>query len=64
MTISELILRLERARAYHGDLPVMFENDGGDVWSVEIANVAIAEEDQYPLDWNMPEGFKFFKLQF
>lgn len=62
MMISQLIYQLEKLQMKHGDLDVMFENDSGEVWDIVLVNHHKVGEDEYPADWNMPEGFAFIKL--
>lgn len=47
----------------HPELDVLFSDQNeGSVCSVENVRIETAEEDQYPKDWNMPEGYTFWKL--
>lgn len=63
MNISELIQRLQAIQAVHGDLPVMYrDGDGDSVWGLFSVKHEIAEEDEYPEDWDMPQGFEFVLL--
>lgn len=62
MLISQLIYQLEKLQEKHGDLDVMFQNDEGDVWNVTLALHHKVEEDEFPTNWNMPEGYEFIKL--
>lgn len=62
MNISELIAKLEKMRSEHGELDVFFRTDDGDVWSVGGGYVHEAEEDEFPLDWNIPAGYTFVML--
>lgn len=62
MQVSQLIQQLQAFQEQHGDIPVMVGNDDGDVWDCVIATHHVTEEDEFPADWNMPEGFEFIKL--
>jgi hypothetical protein len=62
MQVSELIERLQTLKEQHGDVPVMVGNDDGDVWDCIIATHYVTEQDEFPSNWNMPEGFEFIKL--
>ena len=63
MKISEMIDRLEKIKAESGDIDVMFDDpDGHGPYSATSANVDIAEKDDYPADWDMPEGFTFVNI--
>lgn len=63
MRVSTLIERLQKLQEKHGDLTVIFENDEHIAWQVSIASLHVAEENEYPPDWEMPEGFAFIKLE-
>jgi hypothetical protein len=60
--VSQLITRLRTLQEQHGDLEVMFQNDDAVTWDIAVANLHLAERDEFPVEWNMPEGFKFIKL--
>ena len=62
MRVSQLIQQLQTLQEQHGDLPVMVGNDEGSVWDCALASYHVTEEDEFPADWNMPEGFEFIKL--
>lgn len=63
MRVSTLIERLQKLQEKHGDLPVMFETDDHSAWQVSVVSLHVAEENEYPTDWEMPEGFAFIKLE-
>jgi hypothetical protein len=63
MTITELIAKLESFKNRHGDLDVLiYDPNDGTVCDCEPPVVSVAEEGQYPPDWNMPKGFTFVKF--
>jgi hypothetical protein len=62
MKISEVMQRLQAIQNQYGDLPVMFEALDSGVWELFVVKREVAEADQYPEDWEMPEGFEFVKL--
>lgn len=64
MKISEVIDRLEKIKAENGDIEVMFTdpNSSGGPFGVTSVSFEVAEEDQYPEEFDMPEGFKFVDL--
>ncbi len=64
MKISEMIERLEKAKEKHGDVEVMFDDSesGYGPWAAQTGYVEVAEEDQYPEEFDMPEGFTFFLI--
>ncbi len=62
MLISQLIERLQTLKEQRGELEVMFENDDGVTWEIRVASAHLAEQDEFPPEWNMPEGFEFIKL--
>ena len=62
MQVSLLIKQLQALQEQHGDIPVMVGNDDGNVWDCVIATHHVTEEDEFPADWNMPEGFEFIRL--
>ncbi len=67
MTIDEMLVSLTNLKDAHGggDIQVMFKdpNSNGGPFGVSTATIEIAEEDEYPEDWNMPEGFTFVLLE-
>ena len=62
MTINELIANLEAIRNEHGDIEVLHYADMDQIVGIDYANVRIAEDGEFPDDWNMPEGFTFVEL--
>ena len=62
MTINELIANLEAIRNEHGDIEVLHYVDMDQIVGIGYANVRIAEDGEFPDDWNMPEGFTFVEL--
>jgi hypothetical protein len=63
MTITELVKKLQEFHAEHGDLEVlMFDPSEGTIRDCDEPVVRVAQEDQYPSDWNMPPGFTFVRF--
>ena len=62
MKISELVARLNTLKAVHGDVDVMFCADREGTYSAERVDFRVAEEDEYPDSWNMPEGTEFVEI--
>lgn len=62
MKVKELI---EKLSDLDQDLEVMFQdpNAHGGPFSVQRLSVDIAEDGEYPEDWNMPEGYTFVLLE-
>lgn len=61
-TIDAMIKRLETLKAEHGgDALMMFREPNGDndVFAVQDMEYRVAEETEFPEDWDMPEGYKF-----
>lgn len=61
MKINALIKRLERLREKHGNLEVFYDSEVGPI-EVEQLHCVVADEDDYPVDWDMPDGTKFVLL--
>lgn len=62
MKIKELQKKLEVIAAEHGDLDILINVDYRSQQNPSDPTVEIAEANQYPADWGMPEGFKFAEL--
>ena len=64
MKILELANRLKAIYDEHGDIDVHFSGPNMDQepYSVERTEVRVAEEDDYPEDYDMPAGYKFIEL--
>ena len=64
MKASQMIKQLNSIQAKHGDIEVMFTdpNSSGGPFAVTSVSVEVAEEDQYPEEFDMPEGFTFVDL--
>lgn len=58
MTLTKLIEKLQEIQHEHGDLEV---HDTAH-FLVETVNVRVAEADQFPEDWSMPEGYTFVQI--
>ena len=61
MKISQMIQRLEELKSEHGDVEVMFRSDAGPFLSSRVEH-CVADKDEYPEDWNMPEGYEFVQI--
>lgn len=60
MLLDDVIARLMALRATHGgNIHVMVANGEGDVWGTNFCDLRVAEADEFPADWNMPDGFTF-----
>ena len=62
MTINEMIAKFEAIRAQHGDVEVMIGESDEAIRSINYVNLYIAEEDEFPEEWDMPEGFIFVEI--
>lgn len=64
MKIFELAEKLKAIYDQHGDIDVHFAgpNMDQDPYSVERAVVVVAEDGDYPDEYNMPAGYKFVEL--
>ena len=63
MKINALIKKLEKLLDKHGNVDVMFQDgDGDSVWCLESVQFRVAEEDEFPKEWNMKPGYKFVLL--
>jgi hypothetical protein len=62
MTINEMIAKLEAIRAQHGDIEVLFNESDNAIRSITYCNSRVAEEGEFPDDWDMPEGFTFVEI--
>lgn len=66
VTIDNMIKKLEEIKAEHGGHKIiMFREPNGDneVFAVTRVDYHVAEENEFPEDWDMPEGFGFVFLQ-
>ena len=63
MTILELANQLKAIYDKHGNVTVMYTDPNSNS-TFEVNSVAyrVAEEDEYPESWRMPEGFEFVEL--
>lgn len=61
MNISDLEKVLKELREEHGDLDVMVKTNTG-TYSVDFLFHEVAEEGEYPADWDMPGGFEFIEI--
>lgn len=64
MKILELANQLKAIYDGHGDIDVFFTdpNSNQGPFAVGGTEFRVAEEDEYPEDFNMPEGYKFVEL--
>ena len=63
MKVSEMIADLEKIKADKGDLHVMYtESRTGEPYPVGGISVEVAEKDEYPENYEMPEGFTYISL--
>jgi len=64
MTILELANQLKAIYDLHGDIEVFFTDPNSDQgpFAVGSTDFRVAEEDEYPEDFNMPAGYKFVEL--
>ena len=62
MKVKDLIQQL---LLQNQEQDVMFQdpNARGGPFSIERVSVEVADEDEYPEDYNMPEGYTFVLLQ-
>jgi hypothetical protein len=63
MKVSQLITKLEKLKAEHGDLDVMITSKDGDPTAfVGVGIGEVEDDDDFPKDWNMPKGFKWIDI--
>ena len=62
MTINEMIAKLEAIRNEHGNIDVMINETDDAIRSISFANLRVAEDGEFPDEWDMPEGFTFVEL--
>jgi hypothetical protein len=64
MKILELANQLKAIYDTHGDIEVMFTNpnDNNDTFSIGGTTVRVAQQGEFPKEWDMPAGFKFVEL--
>ena len=64
MKILELANQLKAIYDKHGDIEVMFTNpnDNNDTFSIGGTTVRVAQQGEFPKEWDMPAGFKFVEL--
>lgn len=62
MKISAVIKELEKLKASHGDLDVMFCGDFESTFLAQRLRYRVAGPDEYPEDWNMPAGTEFVEI--
>jgi hypothetical protein len=61
MTNVELIQKLAKITAEHGELTVMLETDDNSLFEAGSVTVEVSD-GRYPSDWNMPKGYKFILI--
>lgn len=65
MNVKQLIDNLKSfEKEYGSDIEVMFIDDNNDAWSINSVTHKVAEHNEYPEDWDMPEGYSFIQLRF
>jgi hypothetical protein len=64
MTILELANHLKAIYDLHGDIEVFFTdpNSNQGPFAVGSTDFRVAEEDEFPKSYNMPEGYAFVEL--
>lgn len=62
MNILELANALHEIYEQRGNVTVVLEEENGDLVEVEAVKFKVAGKNEYPKDWNMPEGFEFVKI--
>ena len=64
MKLGQMIAQMQKLMDEHGpDIDVLLsDNDDRGPMEVASVNLSIAEQDQYPKDWNMPAGFAFIEV--
>lgn len=59
MTVTEAIKKLQAIEAQgHGNVPVF----DGEFCSIDFVRLGIAEDSQFPKDWNMPAGVVYVQI--
>jgi hypothetical protein len=64
MKLARMITELQKLMDEHGpdtDVLLSGDDDRGPM-SVGSVKLSVAEQDEYPKDWNMPGGFKFVEV--
>ena len=61
MKISEVESKLAEFRKGHGDIDVLITTDNGTFPFGSISH-HVAEDEEYPEDWEMPGGFEFIDI--
>ncbi len=63
MTIDDLIENLQSFKAVHGNLEVLLRNtNNGTIRDCPEPTVRVVDQDEFPLNWNMPAGFTFVQF--
>lgn len=63
MKILQLAEKLKNIYDDWGDIDVMISDDEGGLWEMRRVDFDIAEKDEYPKSWNIPDGHKFVRLE-
>lgn len=64
MKIDNLIKMLQQMKNQYGNIDVLIgETDPGGPWSISSIELRVAEKDEFPKSFRMPEGFKFIELR-
>jgi hypothetical protein len=62
MKISDIEQKLATLRQKHGDREVLITTDNGTFPFGTISH-HVAEDEEYPEDWEMPGGFEFIDIR-
>ena len=63
MKISDLIKQLKKIQKAEGDIEVLMQGQRFKTQhAITDVRFRVAEAEEYPKSWNMPEGFKFVSL--
>ncbi len=63
MTVQELIEKLSKVSNKNMEVFFQDPNSHGGPFCVGSFKTETADEDEYPDDWNMPEGYTFVLLE-
>jgi hypothetical protein len=63
MKILELANKLKAIYDQHGDITVMFSDPNTcDTFEAWVVKHRVAEFNEFPEEWEMPEGFEFVEI--
>jgi hypothetical protein len=63
MKINEMIRKLEAIRAKQGNIEVIMFDRGSTATSIGRVKFEKSNGEGYPDSWNMPQGFKFVRIE-